>query len=662
MLLLWAGATGCDSATDPQQSEQAEPVSWVSEEERAAGPPHARWDMVAQLREDRAAERHPSDGAGRAWLEEVDGQPPTATAGRAGSWAVIYEAGPLGIAEGGVIGLQVSPFWGWSTPQTRAPEGLGYTTVEPFDEAAGLLLTAATWGDGLLGIEIGGRDLQPGERLRIHYGAGTAGARADRYAEGASRLWITIDGDGDGVRGLLDDSPTIRVLPGPPAGLMLSLPGTLVPGERGLLTIAAVDGEGNAGVELSGTVELEVLPPGLEIERRAQMGPDDQGRVQLSFAAPEEGLYRVRARGPGGLMGQSNPLLVSDKVPRIHFGDLHGHSALSDGTGEPEDYFRYAREVAGLDFAALTDHDHWGMRFLDERPDLVDRIMEAGRSHHEPGEFVTIHGYEWTSWIHGHRHVLFFEDGLEVFSSLDPRTEHPRDLWEALRGRAVITVPHHSAGGPIPTDWSIPPDPELEPLVEVTSVHGVSEAPDAPGSIYSAVEGAFARDALDRGYRLGFMGGGDSHDGHPGLAWLSSNQGGLVAVLDAELSRAGLLEALRNRRCYATNGSRTLLFTTLDGQPMGSVLEPSSTRSLVLFAVGDAPLAAVDIVRSGRITQQVEGADQLLVQATVDLQDLQAGEYVYVRVRQRNGGLAISSPFFVSGEAATLQSPSGRTE
>ena len=33
---------------------------------------------------------------------------------------------------------------------------------------------------------------------------------------------------------------------------------------------------------------------------------------------------------------------------------------LSDGTGTPEDYFAYARDVAALDVIALTDHDHWG--------------------------------------------------------------------------------------------------------------------------------------------------------------------------------------------------------------------------------------------------------------------------------------------------------------
>jgi hypothetical protein len=661
--LLVAATASCDGAREPVADPEIEEISWVSEQERADGPPHARWDMVSQLREDLASERHPSDGGGRAWLELAeDGSGDRAVAGRSGSWTVLYEAGPLGITEGGAIGLQVSPFWGWSTPQTQHPQRLGYTTVEYAGpgEPRGLELEAATWGDQLLGITVAGRGLEPGERVRIHYGAGPAGATADRYAEEAARLWIGVDGDGDGVRGLLPDSPSVTVDPDAPAGLILTLPGTLRPGERGRLTVAAVDASGNVATELIGEVTLEVLPPGLELDTRLRLGPGDGGRGSLRFTAPDEGLFQVRATGPEGLLGQSNPVLVSAQVPRVHFGDVHGHSAISDGTGSPEAYYRYARDVAGLDFAALTDHDHWGMRFLDAEPELWELIVGTGQRFHEPGAFVTLLGYEWTSWIHGHRHVLFFGDQAQVYSSLDPRYEHPQGLWDALRGQPAITIPHHSGGGPIPTDWSIPPDPEIEPLVEVASVHGISEAADAPGAIYSPVAGSFARDALDMGYGLGFIGGGDSHDGHPGLAWLASNQGGLVAVLDAELSREGIHEAFQSRRVYATNGARTLLFTTLDGEPMGSRISPAQQGELVLFAVGDAPLHGVEIIRSGAISERIPADSERMVQATIALEDLSAGEYLYVRVLQKNGGVAVSSPFFVGAEPATM--PASRTE
>ena len=46
---------------------------------------------------------------------------------------------------------------------------------------------------------------------------------------------------------------------------------------------------------------------------------------------------------------------------RILFGELHGHSCLSDGGPTPDEYYRNIRENAKLDFAALTDHHHGGV-------------------------------------------------------------------------------------------------------------------------------------------------------------------------------------------------------------------------------------------------------------------------------------------------------------
>ena len=74
------------------------------------------------------------------------------------------------------------------------------------------------------------------------------------------------------------------------------------------------------------------------------------------------------------------------------------------------------------------------------------------------------------------------------------------------------------------------------------------------------IPGNTVRDALERGYRLGFVGSGDSHDGHPGLVHLASGgSGGLAGILAKARTREAVLEALRARRVYATNGPRIVL-------------------------------------------------------------------------------------------------------
>jgi hypothetical protein len=607
-------------------------------------PPGARMEVVEMLRADRAAPRHPSDGGGRAWLEGEA----RAVVGRSGTWTVVYEAGPEGVAAGGSVFLLTSPFWGWSTPQTQARSAPGFTEVTT--DAEGVTLETSNPDAQLLAVRIGGRALAPGERLRMVYGAGPAGAYPDRFAERAERLWVAVDGDGDGVRKVLADSPRLDVAAGPPARLALALPSRAQPGAVVRLVVAVLDAEGSADPGFAGEVEL-ALPDGLSGPARVALAPRDRGRKTVELRAARAGVQRVAATAgaTGALVGESNPLEVGPG-PRVLWADLHGHSSFSDGTGTPEDWFAYARDVAGLDVAALTDHDRWGVRFLDSSPELWAEIRAQVARWHDPHRFVTLLGYEWTSWIHGHRHVLHFSDDGPLISSLDEASDDPRELWAGLAGRDSLTFAHHSAGAPIPTNWEIPPDPAFEPVTEVASVHGASEALDAPHLIGGAVRGNTVRDALDRGYRLGFVGSGDGHDGHPGLTRLSAGTGGLAAILAEDATREAVLAALRARRTYATNGPRILLDADLAGRPMGGAIpaaELAGGAELRLRVVAPGELAGAELIRAGRTAERADGERRCELEISWKLADLRRGEYAYVRVVQADGGAAWSSPWFV---------------
>lgn len=601
------------------------------------------------LRDQKQAVFHPSDGGGRAWLARPDQA--TVRAGRPGRFELVYEAGPLGIAAGGSLYLQVSPFWGWhDAPQVRDERAPGYTLVET--DAAGLELATEELGD-LLRIEIGGRALAAGERVRMTYGAGELGARSDSYAERGERLWVAVDGDGDGRRKVLPDSPRFDVLPREPARLFLTLPSTARPGDRVRLVVAVLDAALNTGVDVEAELRFEAWPSELGIEPDVAFAAGAEGRASLEIGPVERGVHTITASvelADGRVLtGASNPLKVGSSGPLIRWGDLHGHTNYSDGTGLPEDYFVYARDVAGLDVVALTDHDDWGLLPMSEHPYMWAENQELVRRFHDPGRFVTLLGFEWTNWIHGHRHVLYFENEGEVLSSLDERYDTPTELWAALRGRAALTVPHHPAGLPVPIDWTIPPDPDLEPVVEVTSVHGTSEAEDAPLRVRGALRGNFVRDAIARGYRYGIIGSGDSHDGHPGLTFYTPHyfNGGLVAFLTEDLTRAGVHSALTERRVYATNGPRIVLRFALAGAPMGRAVEACEAADLYVYALGTAPLERIDVVRSGAITATLPCDGEREVEVSASLDDLRAGEFVYVRVEQDDGGLAWSSPVFI---------------
>ncbi len=667
--LLAISACRQDTSLAPLQGDAPAPPA--AGDQQAAPRRRPNVELVESLRRDLALERHAADGGGRAWLEP---SPVSARAGATGRWTIHYQAGELGVAEGGMIYFQVSPFWGWSTPQVERPEAPGYTEVST--AAEGVELAPRTLDQQLLGIGIAGRALSHGERLRIVYGAGPAGARADRFAERDSRFWIAVDGDGDGLRRVLADSPGVDIGPGPPSRLLLTLPSTARPGEIVRLTVALLDGLGNAlhspasgstGAALTFDSEIRLsAPAAMGAPEAVVLRPSDLGRRTIQLTAPDPGVIRIRAFGPGGLEAESNPLQVSDRGSRVLWGDLQNHSAVSDGSATPEEQFLYARDVAALDVMSLTDHDHWGMLFLDQHPATWDEIRQLTRRFHQPGRFVTVLGYEWTNWVHGHRHVLYFSDDGELYSSVDPAYDHPGELWQALRGRRALTIAHHSAGGPISTDWSIAPDPELEPITEIVSVHGSSEALDSPAVIHRPVPGNFVRDALARGYRLGFLGSSDGHDGHPGLGHLASPTGGLAAILAEELTREAVYEALRARRVYATSGPRILLRVSFGGYRMGAEV-PASGRgeapreqeivpgigrhTLVTRVIAPGALERIDVVRSGQVVESVACRGERECAFGGEIPDLVAGEYLYVRAIQEDGGAAWSSPFyFVAAE------------
>jgi hypothetical protein len=617
--------------------------------------PDAKVETWAMLREDLAQDRHVSDGGGRAWLVGVEGRPayPASSAQRI---EMVYEVGSHGVAEGGTIFLLTSPFWGWDSPQSSWPDAPGYTEVET--DAEGVTLELDDGASQMIAIGIGGRALRAGEQLRVVYGAGRSGARVDRYAERETRLYFAVDGDGDGVRAVIEDSPAVDILAREPARLQLTLPTTARPGERIRLVIATLDGVANLSPS-EGTLVFEGAPEGSGWPRELKLTLADGGRRTLELEVPTAGEVRLRARGEGALDGiaaESNPMLIREDAPRILWADLHGHSQLSDGTGTPDDYYTYAREVAGLDVAALTDHDHWGMRFIDASPEIWSDIRSAAARHHAPGRFVSLLGYEWTSWLHGHRHVVYFEDEGEVLSSMDERYETPAALWAALEGRPALTFAHHSAGGPIATNWRYPPHPVLEPVTEIVSVHGSSEALDTPGRIYSSVSGNFVRDALTAGFRLGFIGSGDSHDGHPGLVQLAtaSSRGGLAAIYSETTTREGVLEAMRARRVYATNGPRILLRVEIDGAPMGSIIaspgdplsgEVPAPQQLDIEIMAPSPIDRIDLIRSGR-QAEIDGESQRRMVIERAIPPLVSGEFHYVRVVLEDGGAAWSSPIF----------------
>lgn len=642
--VVLVAAAGCASERDAAPSPGAATD--------AASPP-----PVSRLLTAAPPEAHADDGQGSVLLRP-DGPVVCASLG---SWTIDWVAGPSGLDPGDAAVLQVSPFWGWSPPQTGRPGSPGYTTARGpagvtlrVEEGQVPMTLLAHVADGRLG---------PGDTLRFVYGDTASGgpgsrSRVDMYAEEFEEFLIKTDGNGDGFFAEVPGAPVFRVTPGTPVRLALAAPAVIRPGAALGVGIHGLDAHGNRSPLPPGDVVLEASPlragpadpPPGEAVALGSAPVDGTGAALAEVRAPAEGLYRLRATLPAaGLRGAADLLLVdpSGTFEGIRWGDLHCHSALSDGTGSPAELYAFARDVAGLDVCAVTDHDAHGLRPLSGAP--WERIRAATRAAHDPANFVTLLAYEWTSWAWGHRNVYYPGEEGEVFAFLDERSDTPAELWDRIAPYGGVTIPHHPGGGPIAVDWSVPSREERETVVEICSIHGSSEAYGVERGIYRPVRGHSVRDAFALRHRLGILASGDTHDGHPGHRSRGAPANGLAAFRIEELTREAVMEAMATRNVYGTSGARILLATDWDGHRPGEDVPRRPAGGITVRVAAPEPIESVQLIGPSGEAAVVYGGGRRATHR-LDPSGLPPdASFAYVRVALADGEVAWESPWWIGG-------------
>ena len=349
----------------------------------------------------------------------------------------------------------------------------------------------------------------------------------------------------------------------------------------------------------------------------------------------------------------------------IVWGDVHGHTRLSDGKGSLDDYFTYARDTSRLDFVIVTDHDFghgppW--RLPKEQWTLTQRKADQ---YTVPGRFVAIAGYEWTSqpkyWTewkgdtngvvserlfpgppkHYNHKVVYFPSRVDyLFSAKDPAYHNPDLLAEAVRKEGGLIHNAHPDAGPDGADQ-----------FDYTPAHGAvivnSEIrPDVSlwqGKAYQTEMEQTLRAFLNRGGRTGFVGGSDTHEGRPTVR---------TAVLVRTLTRAAIFDALRHRRNYAGTRDRIGLDFRINGHVMGQEITVQADPRIVVDVKGTDRIEEVLIVRDGAPLCAFSPKARNVRFRCVD-HSFAGASYYYVRVEQAdkdeqgNPSYAWSSPIWV---------------
>ena len=586
-------------------------------------------------------------------------------AGRTGTWTLTFTAGEDGIASMG--GFRIMP------PVTQP--GIHYMLVRwqltevsacaPEDSEVSAEIIALNSGryDGayayIVEVKNLGRTLKPGEEVRVTL----KHAVASRYAMPNARFEVEVDPTGErryscvkqrlsrgeletiASRFRLSVAPSVDVVPGP--GIVLRAAALPCPDAHGKvrITLSARDAFGNRAVGSRDRVAID----GLDGRKTHDFTENDQGAYTFEeLSSPDTGVVRVRAKVVDRPVECVSSPIASDFPMPVFFGDVHCHNWLDRTPTGAAMLYEHARDVAGLEFVAMTDTS----------PHKVAN-REVTRRYHEPGRFVTLFATEWAdAETADHRNVYYRDDPGNTVAA----APHSIGLFDRLRGKDVLVIPHtpniDCLVGWKHTDWSRH-DPELQRLVEICQIRGDCEEEGPVGSGPRGGHGSSVRSALARGLRLGFVGGSDTHRqtaGGPGheLHPLVESTGhgfwGQTGVLAPELTREAIFDALRDRRCYATTGARILLWFEVDGQPMGSELPVLGPVAIRIRCHAEVSISELSVVKNGSVWQQFSPGG---LDCELDLDDespLPGVNYYYVRVTQADGHRAWSSPVWTEGE------------
>ena len=360
-----------------------------------------------------------------------------------------------------------------------------------------------------------------------------------------------------------------------------------------------------------------------------------------------------------------------------YFGQLHSHTQYSDGAGTLTDALRYVENLpasANVQFVAFTDHSNYfdSSSSPNVEAALYDTslVKDSDASHSwktykdtiaqfnedNAGDMVAIGGFEMT-WSGGPGHINTFNTPGIVSrnnSTLNNKTaDAGMKAYYALLSQAEGATSISQFNHPGTTFGNFKDfnywDPVIDSRMYMVEV-GNGEGQIGAGGYYPSYEQYIM--ALDKGWHLAPTNNQDNHKGK----WGNANDARDVILTDS-FTEEGIYEAIRALRMYATEDKNLELTYTVNGLMMGSSITEVPDKLNIEVTVNDPDasdsIAKVEVVaNSGKVAYTWDNAAQLnsgKLSVTLD----PSYSYYFIRVTQKDGDLAVTSPVWV-GESLKL--------
>ena len=384
-------------------------------------------------------------------------------AGSYQTFVLTYVAGKFGIDDSGSMRVCFRFASDQTRPQFEDPKGPNYTTIEASNNA---VLTyhydpkgnVRPW-DRTLYIKVVRGFLREGDKITITFGdrsGGSPGMRLQTFCEDSYEFHTLIDPIATYCYQPMPVQPVIKIIPGKPDRYLAVAPTIRAIDESFSIKFKGEDKWGNPSDQCDIKLYPRASHPVKNLPDMISLKPGEFfGVIDGLSVADAADLHIDFLDDAGALMCRTNPIRIESAPLSRHFwGDLHGQSEETIGTGSAEAYFAFARDYAFVDATGHQGND------FQITGDFWSQLDQLCQQFNEDGKFVAIPGYEWSgnTGLGGDRNIYFPNEGRTIrrsshalvsdHSDIDTDCNSAEELFAAFaeHGEDDVVVFAHCGG------------------------------------------------------------------------------------------------------------------------------------------------------------------------------------------------------------------------
>jgi hypothetical protein len=321
----------------------------------------------------------------------------------------------------------------------------------------------------------------------------------------------------------------------------------------------------------------------------------------------------------------SRPPIAIDTIAKpmnIYFGNLHAHTNYSDGSGSPADGYKWAKDVAKMDFYAITDHaeELVGDEWYD--------IGKQAKKFTQNGRFVALRGFEWSSVFDGHANI--YNSDYYVNAILYPTAGNLFRWLQENKAYAQFNHPGYDGKSFNNLEY------KSNAAKNFVAIETGNDMDGNNSGLYINYYGI----ALDNGWKVGPTNNLDNHS-------LTDNKH-RTAILAEKLTSASILEAFAARRFYSTDDPDIKIKFRYKDHWMGSSVKDTGNIVFNIDVEDNEPINTIELITGkGVVADFVSVNNSLTIYSWSPVVHVNGPSYFYIKITSQNI-LETDLPFQIS--------------